>query len=60
MRCSNDECDQDDYERMSVKKEKNVLHREMWLWLFVLFLEIASVPERSLSDWSPKLSARVM
>jgi hypothetical protein len=60
MRCSNDECDQDDYERMSVKKEKNVLHREMWLWLFVLFLEIASVPEGSLSDWSPKLSARVM
>jgi hypothetical protein len=60
MRCSHDECDQDDYERMSVKKEKNVLHREMWLWLFVLFLEIASVPEGSLYDWSPKLSARVM
>jgi hypothetical protein len=60
MRCSIDECDQDDYERMSAKKEKNVLHREMWLWLFVLFLEIASVPEGSLSDWSPELSARVM
>lgn len=52
-RCWNDECGQVGEEECFVSALK------LWLWLFVLLLEIASVPEGSLSDWPHELSWQI-